>query len=78
MTAQVPLPEVVLFLGFFEGPDNILELSDNALYEYIPPDEPATAWLGDQRGAPPAGPVLCLSFGRRIYSPEGWIVGAAS
>ncbi|KAI9146641.1 Calcium-dependent protein kinase 1 [Paramyrothecium foliicola] len=78
MTSSFSLAEVVLFLGGFEGLDNVLSLSENARYEFVPPDDLEISWLGGRSNGAPAGHVLCLTFGQHIYSPEGWICGSAT
>lgn len=79
MSTTTPLTDIVLLLGDFSGKgvNEILTLSDNARYKFVPPTD-STAWLGENYNTPPQGPILCLAFGQNIYSPEGWVCGSAA
>lgn len=73
------LSRTLLLLGSFSGIRNILDLSDNARYEFKLPrgdDERLADWSGNQSETLIA-PVLALMFGEHMYSPQGWIFGSS-
>lgn len=74
---QTPnLADVVLFLGYFTGVDDIISLSDNKRYHFIPPKN-GTRWKGDKPKEECIGDILCLTFGEHLFSPEGWVMGSS-
>ncbi|RBR04170.1 uncharacterized protein FIESC28_11619 [Fusarium coffeatum] len=72
------LAGVVLFLGSFTGVDDIVSLSDNERYHFSPPATAGAGWKGRKLTQEPKGPFLCLTFGRHLFSPEGWVFGSSS
>jgi len=77
MTADAELSDIVLLLGNIEGTEDILGLSDNSRFSFIPEDGADNeGWCGGQRFGDLTGPFLCLMFGRHMFSPEGWICGS--
>lgn len=75
---QTPdLADVVLFLGSFTGVDDIVCLSDNKRYQFIPPTT-GTRWKGDNSKEKHIDTILCLTFGEHLFSPEGWVIGSSS
>lgn len=79
-TTSADLTDIVLLLANFTGVPNIIDLSDNAAFEFKPPSkdvDPDAAWLGDL-SEEPTPPILCLEFGKNMFSPEGWVGGSAS
>lgn len=81
-TTSADLANVVLFLANFEGGSNtnIIHLSGNKDFEFKPPSkdaDPNAAWLGDL-SKEPTPPILCLKFGKNMFSSEGWVGGSAS
>lgn len=74
---QTPgLADVVLFLGHFTGVEDIVSLSDNKRYQFIPPTT-GTRWKGDKPREKLTGAILCLTFGEHLFSPEGWVMGSS-
>lgn len=71
------LADIVLFLGSFTGINNIVSLSDNKRYQFIPPTS-GTRWKGDKPEEEHTGALLCLTFGEHLFSPEGWVLGSSS
>ena len=70
------LSKVVLILGSFVGVNDILKLSDNSRYEFLPPAQNA-AWKGDQPEAEAFNPpFLCLRIGENMFDPQGWVCGS--
>ncbi|RYC81676.1 hypothetical protein BFJ63_vAg15428 [Fusarium oxysporum f. sp. narcissi] len=75
-TDSLDLANVVLFLGSFNGIDDIVSLSDNKRYHIIPPAASAR-WEGNESLKGLTGPILCLTFGKHLFSPEGWVLGSS-
>ncbi|KAL7940052.1 kinase-like domain-containing protein [Trichoderma barbatum] len=78
-TTSADLTGIVLLLANFTGVQNIIDLSDNAAFVFKPPSEnvgPDAAWLGDLSEAP-TPPILCLEFGKNMFSSGGWVGGSA-
>ena len=77
-TKALDLSSVVLILGSFVGVDNILKLSDNSRYEFLPRDEDTDeSWKGGQAGEQmPRPPFLCLRIGEHLFDPQGWVLGS--
>ncbi|OAG40895.1 hypothetical protein AYO21_04972 [Fonsecaea monophora] len=73
---------VTPYTGNFIGTDNISGLSDNARYTLHPPRSNDDAdelsnWKGNQSDNI-SPPFLALSFGKHMYSPQGWIAGSSN
>ncbi|KAL7953867.1 hypothetical protein V8C34DRAFT_295942 [Trichoderma compactum] len=78
-TTSADLTDVVLFLANFTGIPNIIYLSDNAAFEFEPPStdvDSDAAWLGEL-SEEPTPPILCLKFGKNMFSSEGWVGGSS-
>ncbi|KAL7935159.1 kinase-like domain-containing protein [Trichoderma chlorosporum] len=76
-TTSADLANIVLLLANFRGVLNITGLSGNAAFEFQPPSKDQdAAWRGDL-SEEPTPPILCLEFGKNIFSPEGWVGGSA-
>lgn len=68
---------IVLLLGDIEGVADVLALSENTRFEYIPKlDNKASGWTGDCSEVPKR-PILSLEFGQNQYDPVGWILGSS-
>lgn len=70
-TTSADLTDIVLLLANFTGVPNMIDLSDNAAFEFKPPSkdvDPDAAWLGDL-SEEPASPILCLEFRKNMFSP---------
>lgn len=75
---SVDLSKVVVFLGSFDGVDDILKLSENSRYEFVPPTGGTnTSWMGDQSDELELKPpFMCLTIGEHLFDPQGWVLGS--
>ncbi|OAA34235.1 Protein kinase-like domain protein [Metarhizium rileyi] len=81
MTTNGPsTSNVVLVLGNFVGVDNVLKLSENSRYEFLPSSGEANeSWKGSQpEGQQLKPPFLCLKIGEHLFDPRGWVIGSHS
>jgi hypothetical protein len=78
-TGAIDLANIILLLGNIVGTRNILGLSENSRYEFIPPegnDDGQAKWKGVQSEKPTA-PFLAIRFGEHMYSPQGCVFGSS-
>jgi hypothetical protein len=81
MTAnRLSTSHVVLVLGNFVGVDNVLELSENSRYEFLPSNgKTDESWKGNQpEGQKLEPPFLCLEISKHLFDPRGWVIGSHS
>lgn len=70
---------IVLIMGSFKSVDNILELSENKRYLFLPPNNrDDVAWMGEQSEEHLKPPFFCLTIGEHLFDPTGWILGSHS
>lgn len=76
----VDLSKVVLILGSFVGVNDILKLSENSRYEFLPPTGDAdVSWKGGQSEEQELEPpFLCLTIREYLFDPQGWVLGSHS
>ncbi|KAJ9130177.1 Phosphoenolpyruvate carboxylase kinase [Pleurostoma richardsiae] len=74
----VDLSRVVVILGSFVGVDDVLGLSENSRYEFLPPTDGGDSWKGGQSAQELEPPLLCLTIGKHMFDPRGWVGGSHS
>lgn len=75
------LANVVLILGSFTGVPDLLDLSENARYEFTPPNNGTDLnedWKRTDLELKPTPPFAALCFGEHLYTPQGWVVGSSN